>query len=144
MSAPPWPTQLTRTFFVSVHINAAKNPKAYGIETFYLDNTTDRASLKLAAKENFVEEKVMTDEMSTTNKILADLITASKVEDSVPLAIGIQSSLVKSLSKKYKGINDKGVKKAPFWVLTGGHHAGCAGRGRLHIKQDRREKTQVF
>jgi N-acetylmuramoyl-L-alanine amidase len=105
--------------FVSIHVNAAKNSKAYGIETYYLDNTTDRASLKLAAKENFVAEKVMTDEMSTTNKILADLITASKVEDSVPLARDIQVSLVKGLGKKYKGINDKGVKKAPFWVLTG-------------------------
>ena len=31
----------------------------------------------------------------------------------------MQNSIVRNVSVKYKGINDKGVKKAPFVVLIG-------------------------
>jgi len=110
---------MSADLFVSIHINAARNRKATGIETYYLDNTTDRAALKLAAKENFVEEEVLIDSRDTTNLILADLITESKVEDSVPLAKSIQGSLVASHREEYDNVVNKGVKKAPFWVLTG-------------------------
>jgi len=105
--------------FVSIHVNAAANSSARGVETYYLDNTTDRAALKLAAKENFVEEKVLVESRDTTNLILADLITSSKVADSVPLAESIQKELVAGLTRKWRDTSDKGVKKAPFWVLTG-------------------------
>lgn len=105
--------------FISIHCNAARTSRARGIETYYLDNTTDRASLKLAAKENFVTEKKMRRTQDTTNLILADMITNSKVEDSVPLARYIQKSMIAHISKKYPDTRDKGVKKAPFWVLTG-------------------------
>ena len=105
--------------FVSVHINAAPNRDAHGIETYHLDNTTDHASLRLAAKENFVSEEVMTSSRDTTNLILADMITSSKVEDSVPLARLVQQSLVSTLNAKYEDVPNLGVKKAPFWVLTG-------------------------
>lgn len=105
--------------FLSIHINAAPNKNARGIETYYLDNTTDRASLKLAAKENFVSEEVMTSSRDTTNLILADMITSSKVEDSVPLARLVQKSLVSTLNARFEDVPNLGVKKAPFWVLTG-------------------------
>lgn len=105
--------------FISIHCNASPNSAARGVETYYLDNTTDRANLALAAKENFVPEAVMEDSRDTTNLILADLITASKVEASVPLAATIQRSLVRILRERYPDVVDHGVKKAPFWVLTG-------------------------
>ncbi|MFO8057546.1 MAG: N-acetylmuramoyl-L-alanine amidase [bacterium] len=105
--------------FVSIHCNAARTSNAAGIESYYLDNTTDRASLKLAAKENFVTEKTMRKTKDTTNLILADMITSSKVEDSVPLARYVQKSMISHVSRKYPDTKDKGVKKAPFWVLTG-------------------------
>jgi N-acetylmuramoyl-L-alanine amidase len=110
---------LDADLFISIHCNAAPNREARGVETYYLDNTTDRASLKLAAKENFVSEEVMTDARDTTNLILADLITSSKVEDSVPLARSVQRSMIAVLRKKFSDVPDHGVKKAPFWVLTG-------------------------
>jgi N-acetylmuramoyl-L-alanine amidase len=110
---------MSADLFVSIHCNAAADSKAYGIETYYLDNTTDRAALRLAAKENFVAEEVMTGPRDTTNLILADLITMSKVEDSVPLARSLQKHLISGMRKRWKDTRDKGVKKAPFWVLTG-------------------------
>ena len=35
--------------FVSVHLNSSPNPRTSGIEVYYLNNTTDRAALRLAA-----------------------------------------------------------------------------------------------
>ncbi len=110
---------LNADLFVSIHCNASTNSAARGVETYFLDNTTDRAALKLAAKENFVDESELMDSMDTTNLILADLITASKVEDSVPLARSVQKHVVSSLHARWADVPDKGVKKAPFWVLTG-------------------------
>lgn len=105
--------------FISIHCNASTNHSSRGVETYYLDNTTDHAALRLAAKENFVSEAAMEDSGDSTNKILADLITSSKVEDSVPLAHSIQNSIIRTLRAGYPEILDHGVKKAPFWVLTG-------------------------
>lgn len=110
---------LEADLFISIHCNATPDHNAYGIETYYLDNTTDRASLKLAARENFVSEQVMSDAGSDINKILADLATNSKVNESIPLAHHIQKAMIDELSKNYSAIKNLGVKKAPFWVLTG-------------------------
>jgi len=106
--------------FISIHCNATPGRSAAGIETYYLDNTTDRAALKLAAQENFVSEELMQDAgADITNKILADLTTNDKVNQSIPLADCIQKALVRELKSKYSGVSNLGVKKAPFWVLTG-------------------------
>lgn len=40
------------TIFVSIHANASENQRRHGVEVYYLDNTDDEASLKLAAREN--------------------------------------------------------------------------------------------
>jgi len=105
--------------FISIHVNASPDRAAYGIETYYLDNTTDRAALKLAAAENFISMEVMEQSGSDVNKILADMATTSKVSLSIPLAHSVQESLVDELSHSYSGSKNLGVKKAPFWVLTG-------------------------
>lgn len=105
--------------FISLHCNANPSRKIAGVETYYLDNTTDRAALRLAAQENFVSEEVMSRAGDYTNQILADMATTSKVNFSIPLAECIQQSLVRELQSKYSGVNNLGVKKAPFWVLTG-------------------------
>ncbi|HTF92802.1 MAG TPA: N-acetylmuramoyl-L-alanine amidase, partial [Verrucomicrobiae bacterium] len=38
--------------FISLHMNASPNSEARGIETYYLDNTSDEAAIRLAAREN--------------------------------------------------------------------------------------------
>ena len=46
-------TQHKADLFLSIHANASKNPKAKGIETYYLSVTsTDKASEDIAAREN--------------------------------------------------------------------------------------------
>jgi len=101
--------------FVSIHTNAHRDKGARGIETYYLDNTTDRASIRIASLENKTSEGMMSD----LDYILLDLRLTANVDESRRLAGEIQKSTVSSLRNGYDKIEDKGVKKALFFVLLG-------------------------
>ena len=101
--------------FVSIHTNACRDKRAHGIETYYLDNTTDRASIRIASLENKTSEGMMSD----LDYILLDLRLTANVVESRRLAGEIQKSTVSSLRSGYDKIEDKGVKKALFFVLLG-------------------------
>ncbi|GAB4260527.1 MAG: hypothetical protein Kow0092_09420 [Deferrisomatales bacterium] len=132
---PHWKVKLTRTddrylaleertaianafgadLFLSIHTNANRSPRARGVETYYLDRSSDRAARKVAALENASGEAAL-DEIE---HILADVVLTSKVEDSRRLARVVQTALVSGLRRHYGGVRDLGVKKGPFYVLTG-------------------------
>ena len=101
--------------FVSLHSNASTNHRASGLETYYLDNTTDEAAIRLAARENSTSRRNITD----LQFILSDLVQNSNIADSVTLANHLQSSLVRSTRKKYRHAKNLGVKKGLFYVLVG-------------------------
>jgi N-acetylmuramoyl-L-alanine amidase len=101
--------------FVSIHLNAHRNRKFRGTETFYLDLTNDRYSMKLAARENATSEKSISD----LKYILADLALKSHVDDSILLSGLIQKAMVGKLRRSYKTVRDLGVKPALFYVLIG-------------------------
>ena len=101
--------------FVSLHMNASPNGEAKGLETYYLDNTTDEASLRLAARENATSRKNVSD----LQFILSDMTQNMKLEDSITLAHRLHDSLVDGMSKKLDDVKDLGVKKALFYVLVG-------------------------
>jgi len=101
--------------FVSIHLNAHRNRKFRGVETFYLDLTNDRYSIKLAARENATSEKSISD----LEFILQDLALKSHVDDSILLSRYIQKAMVGKLRKKYKRVKNLGVKSALFYVLIG-------------------------
>jgi len=101
--------------FISLHMNASPNLEARGIETYYLDNTTDEASIRLAARENSTSRKNVSD----LQFILSDMMQNMKLEDSVSLAHRLQSALVSGMSRKLTDVRDLGVKKALFYVLVG-------------------------
>ncbi|MGH7874930.1 MAG: N-acetylmuramoyl-L-alanine amidase, partial [Candidatus Binatia bacterium] len=101
--------------FVSLHMNASPNAEARGLETYYLDNTTDEASMRLAARENSTSRKNVSD----LQFILSDMMQNMKLDDSISLAHRLQSSLVGGMSRKIADVKDLGVKKALFYVLVG-------------------------
>jgi len=101
--------------FISLHMNASPNPDAKGIETYYLDNTTDEAALRLAARENGTSRKNVSD----LQFILSDMTQNMKLEDSITLAHRLQGSSVAAMSKVISDVRDLGVKKALFYVLVG-------------------------
>jgi N-acetylmuramoyl-L-alanine amidase len=101
--------------FISLHVNASPNIDAKGIETYYLDNTTDEAAIRLAARENATSRKNISD----LQFILSDMMQNMKLEDSITLAHRLQASLVSGMSKFMGDVKDLGVKKALFHVLVG-------------------------
>ncbi|MCK4766930.1 MAG: N-acetylmuramoyl-L-alanine amidase [Desulfobacula sp.] len=101
--------------FISLHCNAAKNRRLKGIETYILNLATDEQAIAVAARENATSKKNISD----LEYILSDLMKNAKIEESTRLANLVQNSLVKGLKKKYSGINNLGVKQAPFYVLLG-------------------------
>jgi len=108
--------------FVSIHANAAKNNKLHGIETYYLKNSDDRATLRLARLENGVDLLIKGSDVSTDadlNYILSDMVQGQKEADSILLANHIQGELVGYLRPRYHSVQSLGVKQGPFMVLDG-------------------------
>jgi N-acetylmuramoyl-L-alanine amidase len=105
------------SLFLSIHANACTDRKVSGIQSFVLGTTTDKDALRLAAKENNISPK----QVSDLQVILADLKLNDphKVIPSSILADSVQKTLVTSLLKHYKQVRDLGVKQAPFVVLIG-------------------------
>lgn len=101
--------------FISIHANSAPNREAHGIETYFLNLSTDDNAMRVAARENATSTKSVSD----LQKILNDLMMNSKINESCRLAEYVQSSLVGGLSRDYDRITNLGVKQAPFFVLIG-------------------------
>ena len=101
--------------FISIHTNAAHSKKAFGIETYFLNLSTDEEAIMVAARENATSKKNISD----LQTILNDLMQHAKINESSRLAFNVQNSLYKNMRKKYSKIKNKGVKQAPFYVLLG-------------------------
>lgn len=107
--------KINADLFVSIHANAAESGEPHGIETYYLNTASDKASKRLADRENRAFGK----EASTLQKILTTMLQNANTEESRELAIAIQSTMIRHLSKTYSDIQDKHVKTALFYVLVG-------------------------
>jgi len=101
--------------FLSLHMNASPNGEARGIETYYLDNTSDEAAIRLAARENATARKNISD----LQFILSDMTQSMKLEDSITLAHRVQGAVVSGMGRMMNDVRDLGVKKALFYVLVG-------------------------
>jgi len=101
--------------FISIHTNAARDRKAFGVETFFLNLATDDDAILVAARENATSTKNISD----LQAILSDLMQNAKINESTRLAIHVQESMHNHLKRRYSRIKNKGVKQAPFYVLLG-------------------------
>lgn len=101
--------------FISIHCNAAPAKTLRGVETYTLNTSSNRYSVRLAARENATTERGIND----LQYILADLATKANTGESQRLADRVQRSIVRGLTKDYKGVRDLGTKEALFVVLLG-------------------------
>jgi N-acetylmuramoyl-L-alanine amidase len=101
--------------FISVHANASTNPAMTGIETYYLNNATDKAAEKLARRENAASHKKLSDE----EHILSTMLQNVNTEESKTLALHVQGSLMKKMKSNYKNVKDRQLRSALFYVLVG-------------------------
>ena len=106
--------------FISIHTNSARDRRAYGIETYFLNLATDDEAIMVAARENATSTKNISDLQS----ILNDLMQNAKINESSRLAGHVQDSLCTCLKKHYKPIRDKGGEAGAVLRAAGRPDAG--------------------
>lgn len=101
--------------FLSIHANSSPIKRVSGAEVFYLNFTTSKEALDLAARENAGHGKSIFE----LRELIQKIALKDKLEESREFAGYVQ----RELSREWKRLNvasrDRGVKKAPFVVLIG-------------------------
>ena len=100
--------------FVSLHVNAHEDHRVNGLEVYYLNVASSKDSVRVAARENAVSAKKISD----LQVILTDLMLNSKIEESRNLA-GVVLKKVLDAESSFCSLSDHGVRRAPFYVLMG-------------------------
>ncbi len=101
--------------FVSIHINASRSTRPRGTETYFLNLTTDPDAAEVAARENASSTR----RLSELNNLLQKVMNNSKITESRELATQIQDAMASTLLPSKNDVRNRGVKKAPFYVLLG-------------------------
>ncbi|MBV8774140.1 MAG: N-acetylmuramoyl-L-alanine amidase [Deltaproteobacteria bacterium] len=104
--------------FISIHLNSSPDWNTSGVETYYLNNTTDRATIRLARIENGGDYGAVGE--SNLNYILTNLRQDYKAHESSSLARMIEAEVAATvdttLGTRVKAL---GAKRGPFYVLVG-------------------------
>jgi len=101
--------------FLSIHANASRNTAARGVETYFLNLTTNPEAEAVAARENAASERTM----RQLPEIVRSIALNNKIDESRDFASMIQRSLSTQLRKWDRDVRNLGVKQAPFMVLLG-------------------------
>jgi len=107
--------RLSGDLFISIHVNWLVNRKARGVETYYLGPTDDPFLKELTFRENSHSGYTLAHFRSMLERVYAD----ARGADSRLLAESVQAELYDALSRVNPDLIDRGVKTAPFVVLTG-------------------------
>lgn len=99
--------------FLSIHVNAARRRSAHGIETYYLDRTHERHTLRVAARENGVPAG----SLDPLQRAVAGLRVSEVGSQSATLAKAVHGELVHGVRKAFGTVANLGVKQGPFHVL---------------------------
>ena len=102
--------------FVSIHVNAARNRRARGLETFYLNLATSADAAEVAARENASTGMVR---MADVRKLVDQIVNHSRKEESRELATTMQAAMTRSILGREDHPLNRGVKTAGFHVLLG-------------------------
>ncbi len=99
--------------FISIHVNSHPQHSVKGIEIYHFGEAKDQRALEVAARENGTP---LNNTGVGWEYLVADLLTAKKIEASLELAWTAKEAMVASLNGRYDLV-DHGVKTAPFYVL---------------------------
>jgi N-acetylmuramoyl-L-alanine amidase len=101
--------------FLSIHANASPVRAISGVETYYLNFTTQKSDLDVAARENASSQKSVFE----LKDLLQKIALSDKVDESREFASKVQAALFAMASRGVPTMRNRGVKKAPFVVLIG-------------------------
>jgi len=101
--------------FVSIHVNSLMtHTNSHGVETYYLGPTNDPSLTRLAAAENDISGYSIADLRKLLERVYADV----RRDQSHRLATTVQKQLYTDLRIVDRGLENWGVKRAPFIVLV--------------------------
>jgi N-acetylmuramoyl-L-alanine amidase len=101
--------------FVSIHVNSHPQRSVKGIEIYHFGEAKDQRALAVAARENGTP---LNNTGVGWEYLVADLLTAKKIEESLELAWTAKEAMVTNLNGHgHYDLVDHGVKTAPFYVL---------------------------
>jgi N-acetylmuramoyl-L-alanine amidase/type II secretory pathway predicted ATPase ExeA len=101
--------------FISIHANSSDSASARGVETYYLSLLASPESMKLATRENAFAQSSLHD----LPEMVQTIARNAKIAESKLFAQDIQNALAARLQLVSRGETNRGVKRAPFVVLTG-------------------------
>jgi N-acetylmuramoyl-L-alanine amidase len=101
--------------FISIHANSSPLKSASGVETYYLNFTTAKDALEVAARENASSQKSVFE----LKDLLQKIAMKDKVDESREFAARVQAALSTAAAKGGTPARNRGVKRAPFVVLIG-------------------------
>jgi len=101
--------------FLSIHANSSPYKYVSGVETYYLNFTTSRTALDLAARENASSERSVFE----LKDLLEKIALKDKIDESREFATRVETSLYGISARSNPATKNRGVKKAPFVVLIG-------------------------
>lgn len=100
--------------FISIHCNSHTAADSTGLETYSLNLANSRDAVRVAARENAVSQKKVSD----LQAILTDLMLSAKTSESKDLARFVQKKALAGLRGSWH-TRDRGPHEAPFFVLIG-------------------------
>ncbi len=101
--------------FISIHANSSESREIRGVETYYVSLASSQEASDLAARENNSGQSSLHDLPDLIKKITNN----EKTRESKQLAVDIQNALSQRLQLVSLEARNRGVKQAPFLVLTG-------------------------
>ncbi len=101
--------------FISIHANASPDKSARGIETYYLNFTSNTDALEVAARENATSQEAV----HQLQDLIKKIALTEKIEESQDFARDVQHEVYTRVTKVSGAQRDRGIKKAPFVVLIG-------------------------
>jgi N-acetylmuramoyl-L-alanine amidase len=101
--------------FLSIHVNSSRASRASGVETYYLSFAMDEHAEEVAARENAISPATLKDLSGLVRAIMQN----SKIEESRDFATNVQTAMVSRLRPANDALEDRGVRRAPFYVLLG-------------------------
>jgi N-acetylmuramoyl-L-alanine amidase len=101
--------------FLSIHANSSPVRSVSGVESYYLNFTTSKTALEVAARENANAQSSIFD----LQQVLQKIAVKDKIDESREFAGRIQAALFAASAKGNPAVKNRGVKQAPFVVLIG-------------------------
>lgn len=105
--------QLGADLFISVHANSSKIRRVSGVETFFLNLTSNAAEREVASRENASSQR----NIRELEDLLRQIALGDYNEESNDLAQIVQQTLYSEVKTHHPILRNRGVKKAPFIVL---------------------------